>query len=133
VGPRAGLDDVEKRKFLYLPGLELRPLGRPLRSQSLYRLHYPVSITSVSVYYTTYRYRLLFPDISYRFMNINLYPSIVITLNAYSYTCRLISLCSGLVSQIVHQELPWSRRHFQLVTRLSQRTNLFNWCLYSIH
>jgi hypothetical protein len=28
-GPRTGLDDVEKRKFLTLPGLELRPLGRP--------------------------------------------------------------------------------------------------------
>jgi hypothetical protein len=25
VGPRAGLDDVEKRKFLTLPGLELHP------------------------------------------------------------------------------------------------------------
>jgi hypothetical protein len=35
VGPRAGLDDVEKRKFLTLQGLELRPLGRPARSQSL--------------------------------------------------------------------------------------------------
>jgi hypothetical protein len=32
VGPRAGLDDVEKGKFLTLPGLELRPLGRPARS-----------------------------------------------------------------------------------------------------
>jgi hypothetical protein len=41
VGPRAGLDDVEKRKFLSFPGLELRPLGRPARSQSLYRLSYP--------------------------------------------------------------------------------------------
>jgi hypothetical protein len=40
VGPRAGLDDVEKRKFLTLPGLELRLLGRPARSQSLYRLRY---------------------------------------------------------------------------------------------
>jgi hypothetical protein len=29
---RAGLDDLEKRKFLSLPGLELRPLGRPARS-----------------------------------------------------------------------------------------------------
>jgi hypothetical protein len=38
VGLRAGLDDVEKRKFLTLPGLELRPLGRPARSQSLSRL-----------------------------------------------------------------------------------------------
>jgi hypothetical protein len=36
VGPTAGLDDVEKRKFLTLLGLELRPLGRPARSQSLY-------------------------------------------------------------------------------------------------
>jgi hypothetical protein len=41
VDPRAGLDDVEKRKLLTLPGLELRPLGRPARSQSLYRLRYP--------------------------------------------------------------------------------------------
>jgi hypothetical protein len=41
VDPRAGLDDVEKRKFLTLLGLELRPLGHPAHSQSLYRLHYP--------------------------------------------------------------------------------------------
>jgi hypothetical protein len=41
MGPRAGLDDVENRKFLTVPGLEFRPLGRRARSQSLYRLHYP--------------------------------------------------------------------------------------------
>jgi hypothetical protein len=41
VGPRAGLDDIEKRKFLTLPGLELRPVGRPARNQSLYQLRYP--------------------------------------------------------------------------------------------
>jgi hypothetical protein len=43
VGPRAVLDDVEKRKFLTLQGLalELRPFRRPARSQSLYRLRYP--------------------------------------------------------------------------------------------
>jgi hypothetical protein len=35
VGPRAGLDDVEERKFLTLLGL-----GRPTRSQSLCRLRY---------------------------------------------------------------------------------------------
>jgi hypothetical protein len=29
---RAGLDDLEKTKFLTLPGLELRPLCRPARS-----------------------------------------------------------------------------------------------------
>jgi hypothetical protein len=39
VGPRTGLDDVERRKILPLPGRELRPLGCPARSQSLYRLH----------------------------------------------------------------------------------------------
>jgi hypothetical protein len=43
VGPRAGLDDVEKRKLLTLPGLELRPLGHPARIQSLYRLVFPGS------------------------------------------------------------------------------------------
>jgi hypothetical protein len=30
--PRAGLDDVEKRNFLTLLGLEHRTLGRPARS-----------------------------------------------------------------------------------------------------
>jgi hypothetical protein len=35
VDPRAGLDAVEKRKFLTLPGLELRPFSRSSRSQSL--------------------------------------------------------------------------------------------------
>jgi hypothetical protein len=40
VDPRAGLDDVEKKKLLNLHGLELRPLGRPARSQSPYRLRY---------------------------------------------------------------------------------------------
>jgi hypothetical protein len=48
VDHRAGLDDVEKRKFLNLPGLELRPLGRPARSQSLYRLSYPGSDNNVN-------------------------------------------------------------------------------------
>jgi hypothetical protein len=43
VGPRAGLDHVEKIKFLTTPGLELGPLRRPARRQSLYRLRYPGS------------------------------------------------------------------------------------------
>jgi hypothetical protein len=43
VGPRAGLDDMERRKFLPLPGLELRLLGRPARNQLLYRQRYPTS------------------------------------------------------------------------------------------
>jgi hypothetical protein len=32
VDPRAGLDNVEKRKFLILLGLRLRPLGHPAHS-----------------------------------------------------------------------------------------------------
>jgi hypothetical protein len=46
--PRAGLDKVEKKKFLSLTGLELRPLGRPVHSQSLCRLRYRGS--SLSLY-----------------------------------------------------------------------------------
>jgi hypothetical protein len=38
VCPRDGLDDMEKWKFLTLPGLELQTLGRPECSQLLYRL-----------------------------------------------------------------------------------------------
>jgi hypothetical protein len=38
--PTAGLDDVERRKFLPPSGLKLRPLSRPARSQSVYRLRY---------------------------------------------------------------------------------------------
>jgi hypothetical protein len=43
MGPTVGLDDAQKRKFLILPGLELQPLGRTTRGQSLYRLRYPGS------------------------------------------------------------------------------------------
>jgi hypothetical protein len=38
------MEDAEKRKFLTLPGLELRPLGHPVRSQSPYPLRYPGSM-----------------------------------------------------------------------------------------
>jgi hypothetical protein len=40
VYPTAGLEDLEKRKILTLPGLKLRPISRPAHSQSLYRLRY---------------------------------------------------------------------------------------------
>jgi hypothetical protein len=43
VDVRTDLDDLEKIKFLALPGLELRPLYRPARSLSLYRRSYPGS------------------------------------------------------------------------------------------
>jgi hypothetical protein len=50
VGPRVGLDDLEKRKSLPLPGLELRLLGRPARSHPLYRLCYAGSYYCGVVY-----------------------------------------------------------------------------------
>jgi hypothetical protein len=40
VYPRAGLTDLEGRKFLTLLGLKLRSLSRPAHTQSLYRLRY---------------------------------------------------------------------------------------------
>jgi hypothetical protein len=40
VEPTAGLERVEKKKFLTLQGLELRPHRRPACSLSLYRLRY---------------------------------------------------------------------------------------------
>jgi hypothetical protein len=46
MGPGTSLDNVN-RTFLTLPGLELRPRGRPARSLSLYRLRYPGSIVCV--------------------------------------------------------------------------------------
>jgi hypothetical protein len=52
VDPRTGVDDMEKRKFLTLPGLELRPLTRPARIQSLYRLPTLPAPNIFIVYYT---------------------------------------------------------------------------------
>jgi hypothetical protein len=49
VGLGAALDYMEKRKFLTLLGLELRPLGLPARSQSLYLLRYPGSLTAICI------------------------------------------------------------------------------------
>jgi hypothetical protein len=46
MGPRTCLDDVEKGKITPLPGLELRLLGDPPRSQSLYRLRYSGSFNN---------------------------------------------------------------------------------------
>jgi hypothetical protein len=43
VDPRVGLDGMERRKFLTLTGLEIRTLGRPAHSQSLYQVGYPGS------------------------------------------------------------------------------------------
>jgi hypothetical protein len=49
-GPQSRSGHLEKRKFLALPGLELRSLGRPVHSQSLYRLRYPGSSNRLGYY-----------------------------------------------------------------------------------
>jgi hypothetical protein len=54
VGPGAGLDYVEKRKFLTLPGLELQPLGHPAHSQTLYRL-----LNELITYINVFKCRIL--------------------------------------------------------------------------
>jgi hypothetical protein len=46
--PRAGLDDMEKRKFLTLPGLELRSLGRPAISTG----STPYIVHIIPIYFT---------------------------------------------------------------------------------
>jgi hypothetical protein len=50
VGPKTGLDDVENREFLNLPGLKLWPLCCPACSQSLYRLRYSSSSCATITY-----------------------------------------------------------------------------------
>jgi hypothetical protein len=83
VDPTSGLDDMENRKFFALPELELRPLCRPTRSQSLYQLCYPGSLmlpvihTNIygtvlahsvcqrtTVWMSLYRFSLEAPDLS---------------------------------------------------------------------
>jgi hypothetical protein len=51
---RAGMDDMKYRKFLILPGLELRPLSRPACNQLLHRLRYPGSNGLRYTYLLTY-------------------------------------------------------------------------------
>jgi hypothetical protein len=48
-GPRTGLDGVEKKEFLTVPGHELRTLSRPARSQLLYLLRYLLPLLTNSV------------------------------------------------------------------------------------
>jgi hypothetical protein len=62
VDSRTGLEEVERRKILPLPGFELRPLGRPARSQSLYRLHYPDSLIGIILKYKAKRKEVIYGE-----------------------------------------------------------------------
>jgi hypothetical protein len=55
VGPRACLDDMEKRKFVTVPGMEPQHLGPPARSQ-----------TALSRLKSLVLRRILRPSVSYR-------------------------------------------------------------------
>jgi hypothetical protein len=58
---RTGLDDEKRRKILPVPGLELRHLFRPSRSQPLYRLRNPGSQSSeVNVIFNFVKIYVLF-------------------------------------------------------------------------
>jgi hypothetical protein len=59
MGSRTGPDEVNSKKILPLPGLELRPLGRPARSQSLYRLRYHDFLISDTTNILNIRYGFL--------------------------------------------------------------------------
>jgi hypothetical protein len=69
VDPRSGLDDTEKCKFFTPPGIELQTLGRPARSQSLYRLYYFTTVYFINIYYL-HAYIYMF---TLNFMKINKY------------------------------------------------------------
>jgi hypothetical protein len=50
VGLRAGLEPVGKRKFLTLPGFELRPLGRPDDGDCFEEVYWPTSLRKFPAY-----------------------------------------------------------------------------------
>jgi hypothetical protein len=85
VDPRSGLDDVERRKILPLPGLQLQPLGRAARSQSLYRLRYPGSSV-----WTTWRRESSGP-----YQDSNADPSVVQPVASRYTDCAIPALRSG--------------------------------------
>jgi hypothetical protein len=75
-GPQSPSGRLEKSKFLTLPGIELRLLGRPAHSQSLYRLRYPgseshlVCFTNV-IFTITFYVKLKGEDIKFILANVD--------------------------------------------------------------
>jgi hypothetical protein len=111
VDPRAGLEDAEKRKFLTLPGLELRPLGRPAYSQSLYRLSYSDS-PQICVYV-------------YIYMLVSVCPHKTVKRNVSVYT--LFTLPCSLHKEI-SQSAVCNWKHEQLFLRHELRSALKQQC-----
>jgi hypothetical protein len=99
VDPRDGLDDMEKLKFLTLPGLELGPRGGPARSQSLYRLRYrrsPFMDIYIYIYYfvmvviTLYQLLTKIPRraMRYNWLNIREFSSVRLPTQDVTYSQR---------------------------------------------
>jgi hypothetical protein len=61
VGLKAGPGGMEKGTFLILPGLQPRPLCRPARSRSLYRLYYRGSYKFYNIFADAMIAKLMFP------------------------------------------------------------------------
>jgi hypothetical protein len=106
VDPRGGLDDVEKRIFLTLQGLELQPLGRPARSQSLYWLRYPGSRQVIKVWLWNSKTLLYFMVITFP-LSSNFFFSLVSIIIVRS---KLIKLPCGLCTcvNVPFRLLLWS-------------------------
>jgi hypothetical protein len=101
VGLRAGLDDVEERKFLTLPGLELRSLGHPARSQSLYRLRYPGSCSWYKSIVHVQHYEIIL------IYCINFIGNHIILLRHYAFLICLPSFCSTCLFLFLLKIFAW--------------------------
>jgi hypothetical protein len=55
VGPRTGLENVEKRKSLLLPVLHLQPLSYPARSQLLYQVLLFIPLINIILEQSAYK------------------------------------------------------------------------------
>jgi hypothetical protein len=92
VGPRAGLDAVEKEKLLAPPGLELRPLGRPTRSQELYRLR------SFIIFSNLWNFRKLLNLSNFR--KLSYYLKLLPNLACFLYASRFSKFLKYLILDI---------------------------------
>jgi hypothetical protein len=91
VAPKASLDDMEKRKFLTLPGLEAQLLSHPNRSQSLYRLHYPSS------FHCCVSLRIFCNADSCKLTPFNVRPKVISSWKVYLYSVKVYLLNSSFL------------------------------------
>jgi hypothetical protein len=113
VGPRTGLDHVEKRKFFTLSGLELRPLGRRARSQSLYRLCYPWSINIFNKFWIVH---IDYDWVYFMIWNKSLFPNWPSSkgFSPLSHSIKQINLIS---TETQTKETNWNIHNFKCIWR----------------